>query len=243
MHAADLYEDTRERIVAATEGFDPSLAVPACPGWTVHDVVAHLVGLAVDVTTGRLDGYAGEAWTRQQVAERASKTMADLFDEWDQVLPRFLEINRDLAGSDLPETINHILGPIPKTAFEAAFHVDLLHHEHDLLGAAGTPRQLPLPADVAAMRAQLANVRVRFAADGLPTLRISPTDTDRAWDIGTDEPASWLSASVIDLLRGFGGRRTVEEIRSFEWSGDFDGMAERLVLPFFQAPPSPLPGG
>lgn len=243
VHAADLYENTRERVVAETKDLDPSLAVPACPGWTVHDVVAHLVGLAVDVTTGRLDGYAGAAWTAQQVAERSSRTMAELFEEWESVLPKFLEINRNLAASDLPEMISHVLGPVPKTSFESAFHVDLVHHEHDLLGATGTPRQVPLRADVAAMRAQLTNVRLRFAADRLPTLRISPTDTDRFWDVGTGAPSAWVSAPVIDLLRTFGGRRTLEEVHSFEWSGEFDGMAQRMVLPFFQAPSNPIPGG
>lgn len=241
--AADLYAHTRERFVAEAKGLDPSLAVPACPGWTVRDVVAHLVGLAADVTTGRLDGYAGAAWTAQQVSERSGSTMAELFEEWESVLPTFLEINRDLAASDLPEMINHVLGPVPTTSFESAFHVDLVHHEHDLLGAAGTPRQVPLPADVAAMRSQLANVRLRFGADRLSTLRISPTDTDRFWDVGTGDPVASLSAPVIEVLRAFGGRRTLEEIRSFGWSGESDGMAERMVLPFFQAPSNPLPGG
>ena len=243
MHAADLYDQTRQRVVELAQGLDPDLPVPACPGWTVRDVVAHLVGLAADVTTSRVDGYAGSAWTARQVEERSSCEMSDLFDEWERVLPQFLAINRDLAASDLPDTIDHVLGPVPKTSFESAFHVDLLHHEHDLLGAAGTPRRGPLPADIAAMRSQLANVRLRFAADGLPTLLISPTDTDRSWHIGTGTPAASVSARAIDVLRGFGGRRTLEEIRSFDWSGQTDGMAERMVLPFFKAPPDPLPGG
>lgn len=50
---ADLYDDTRRRVIATVATLDPALAVPACPGWDVRAVVAHLVGLAVDVTTGR----------------------------------------------------------------------------------------------------------------------------------------------------------------------------------------------
>lgn len=243
MHAADLYADTHKRVVATAKQMDPALPVPACPGWTTRDVIAHLVGLASDVVTGRLDGYAGPEWTAQQLEERSLKSTSDLFDEWERVLPQFLDINRDLAKSDLPEMINHVLGPVPKTSFESAFHVDLLHHEHDLLGAAGHPRRVALPADIAAMRSQLANVRLRFAADGLPTLQISPTDADRSWDVGSDTPSAWLSAPVIDILRSFGGRRTLDEISAFRWSGDSDGMAERMVLPFFRAPQRPLPGG
>lgn len=243
MDAADLYADTRHRVVSTLENLDPELTVPACPGWRVRDVVAHLVGLAVDVTTGRVDGYAGESWTARQVAERSRSTMSDLVEEWERVLPEFLDINRDLASSNLPEMVNHVLEPVPKTSFESAFHVDLVHHEHDLLGAAGEPRRDPLPADIAAMRAQLVNVRLRFAADQLPTLRIAPVDTDRSWDVGSGTPSAAVSAPVIDVLRSFGGRRTLEEIRSFAWSGESDGMAERMVLPFFEAPIRPVRGG
>lgn len=243
MHAADLYEQTRGRVIAVSKDLDPALPVPACPGWTVHDVVSHLVGLAVDVATARVDGYAGDAWTAQQVGARSGHTMSDLFDEWDQVLPQFLEINRDLAASDLPEKINHVLGPVPTTSFESAFHVDLIHHEHDLLGAAGIPRRVALHADISAMRAQLTNVRLQFSAHRLPTLRLSPSDADRDWEIGSDTPVAWVSGSAIDFLRSFGGRRTFAEIHSLEWSGESDGMAEQMVLPFFEAPRNPIPGG
>lgn len=242
-HPADLYCETRDRVVAVASDLDPDLAVPACPGWTVHSVISHLVGLAADVVTGRVDGYAGPAWTERQVDERSDLSMSDLIDEWDTILPTFVETNRNLTDSHLPDTINHVLGPVPTASFEAAFHVDLLHHEHDLLGAARTPRRQPLPADLAAMRSQLANVRRGFAANRLPTLRISPTDADRTWDVGTDEPAAHLSAPTIELLRSFGGRRTHDQIRAYAWSGETTGMIEQIVLPFFSAPQQALPGG
>ena len=243
MHPADLYDDTRRRVVAIATELDPALAVPACPGWSVHDVIAHVVGLATDVATGRVDGYAGPLWTARQVEERSTSSIPEMLEEWDRILPSFLEVNRDLAASDLPDMIEHVIGPLPKTSFESAFHVDLLHHEHDLLGAAATPRRVALPADLAVMKAQLANVRLRFATDEMPTLRLAPTDADRTWDVGTDAPVATVSASSIEFLRSFGGRRTYEEIRSLDWSGESDGMAERMVLPFFHAPADPIPGG
>lgn len=243
MHPADLYSETRRRVVALAADLDPGCDVPACPGWTVRDVIAHLVGLAADVAGGRVDGYAGAVWTANQVESRSTRTMPELFAEWDDVLEPFLEINRDLAGSDLPEMINHVLGPVPKESFEAAFHVDLLHHEHDLLGAAKAPRRSVLPADVAGMKAQLANVRRQFGAAQLPTLLVSPTDLERSWKVGTATPSASVSAPTIELFRAFGGRRTHDEIRAFHWSGDHDGMAEHLVLAFFEAPLTSLAHG
>ncbi len=39
-HAADLYLETRQRVIATTKQLDPELAVPACADWTVRDVIA-----------------------------------------------------------------------------------------------------------------------------------------------------------------------------------------------------------
>jgi len=243
VHAADLYTETRGRVVATVAELDPSLPVPACPGWSAREVVAHLVGLASDVVTGRVAGYAGQEWTEAQVRDRADRSMGELIAEWEELMPAFLGINRDLAGSSLPEMIEHVIGPLPKTSFEAAFHVDLLHHEHDLLGAVGTPREEHLPADLAAMRAQLTNVRLQFAMAGLPTLRLVGVDAGRTWDVGRGEPVASVAGTVIDFLRAFGGRRTLDQIRELDWRGDVEGMAEALVLPFFEAPSQPIPGG
>ncbi|MEQ8841359.1 MAG: maleylpyruvate isomerase family mycothiol-dependent enzyme [Acidimicrobiales bacterium] len=243
MHAADYYASTRRRMVELALEIDPFAAVPACPGWTARDVVAHVVGLASDVVSGRTSGYAGPEWTEAQVRARSGDSIPDMLAEWDGLMPAFLAINRDLAGSSLPETIDHVLGPVPKSSFEAAFHVDLLHHEHDLLGARGTPRRVALDADVAAMAAQLANVRAQFAAADLPSLRLIATDADRDWRIGRDEPTVTVTASVIDYLRSFGGRRTLDEIGALAWSGDRTGMVEQMVLPFFSVPAEPIAGG
>lgn len=243
MHAADLYAETHGRVAALVADLDPALAVPACPGWTVRDVVAHVVGLAADIVSGRVDGYAGEEWTEVQVRERAGRSLQELLAEWDELLPAFIEINRDLAASALPELIPHVLGPLPKAMFEAAFHVDLLHHEHDLLGAAGAPRTVPTPADIAVMKSQLANVRLQFKTAGLPTLRLIERDLGQTWDIGRDEPAATLTGTAIDFLRSFGGRRTLAEIAELDWQGESEGMADHVILPFFHAPAEPIPGG
>jgi len=242
VHPADLYGETRRRVVALARDIDPDQPVPACPEWTAHDVIAHLVGLAEDVVEGRMAGYSGAEWTQAQVDRRREASMDEMLDAWDWLAPTLVEINRDLAGSDLPDTIEHAIGPLPVTSFVAAFHVDLLHHEPDLLGALGRPRTDPLVADVEVLRAQLANVRARFAADEMATLRLSPTDADRSFDIGRDEPRAEVGASTVDLLRAVGGRRTLDEIRAFVWTGDYQGMPERLVLPFFSAPDHPLAG-
>ncbi len=47
---------------------DLDAQVPACPAWTVKDVVAHLVATAEDVMAGRLADIPTDEFTADQVA-------------------------------------------------------------------------------------------------------------------------------------------------------------------------------
>jgi len=61
----ETYKAARERISRLVTGdnIDPTLPVAATPEWTVHCVVAHVAGIAVDASTGNMEGAPGEAWT------------------------------------------------------------------------------------------------------------------------------------------------------------------------------------
>jgi uncharacterized protein (TIGR03083 family) len=52
-----------------------------CAGWTVADIAGHVVGTAVDITQGRLEGQGTVAVTQRQVQERAGRTAQELTDE------------------------------------------------------------------------------------------------------------------------------------------------------------------
>ena len=55
--AGAAYRLVRGRIDALVRGRDgiAELAVPACPGWTVRQVVAHVAGVAQDIVTLNLE--------------------------------------------------------------------------------------------------------------------------------------------------------------------------------------------
>ena len=61
------YDAVRRRLAALPLGELSGTPVPACPGWCVRDVVAHLAGLCQDWVENRFDGYASDAWTTNQV--------------------------------------------------------------------------------------------------------------------------------------------------------------------------------
>ena len=70
---ADLYDACLAEVDSLAAGLTPEqLATrsPATPGWTVHQVLAHLAGSASDAVSGRMDGAPGEESTARHVAER-----------------------------------------------------------------------------------------------------------------------------------------------------------------------------
>lgn len=95
--------------------------VPAFPDWTVHDALAHLVGVAVDLQAGNLDGVGSEEWTAAQVDARRAATVTELIAEW------------GAASGAVEEGLRAIGGVMAAMAI-----ADTWNHEQDIRGAPTT---------------------------------------------------------------------------------------------------------
>jgi hypothetical protein len=62
-------------------GCDSDAVVPACPGWRVREVVAHLAGLCEDWVEGRLQGYGSSQWTAAQVDRYSAATIEEILTD------------------------------------------------------------------------------------------------------------------------------------------------------------------
>jgi uncharacterized protein (TIGR03083 family) len=109
-----------------------------CAGWSVTDVIGHVIGTVVDVTQGRLEGQGTAAVNQRQAQERAGRTARELTDELAGAAPVLCE----LLGS-LPEEAWE--GPSPSNpdytlnfAVEAIWYDAYLHGE-DVRDALGLP--------------------------------------------------------------------------------------------------------
>ncbi|GFG71332.1 maleylpyruvate isomerase family mycothiol-dependent enzyme [Mycolicibacter senuensis] len=193
-----IYRAARGRIGALAAGLgDHQLRtpVPATPGWTVHHVLAHLVGGAADVLAGRLDGAPGDSWTARHVAERRRRPVEELLDEWQRAAPA--------VEASLPERHTG-----PNLAADAICHeADL----HEALGLARTDREHWQPF-LAAM-GHFPGRRLRDTA----TLVITD-ELDRQWRCGSGESVMELRADGYELLRGLFSRRSRRQIAGWDWS-------------------------
>lgn len=83
--------DERTRLVSYLESLpeaawdEPTL----CEGWTVRDLVCHLIGNAADIVAQRLDGAGSPEYNQRQIDERAGRSPAELLAEWADAGPAF----------------------------------------------------------------------------------------------------------------------------------------------------------
>lgn len=195
------YRNAHRRVVEVVGGLGAEqlrTPVPATPGWSVHELLAHLVGGAADAASGRLDGAPGEQWTARHVAERRDRSVGELLEEWSRVAP---QAEADLAGQ-------RFTGP--------NLAVDAICHEGDLREALALPpvgrEHWQEPFLEVLMR--LLDRRLRDTAAVLVH-----DETGRQWQCGSAGGAGWeLRADAYEVLRAMLSRRSQRQIAHWAWS-------------------------
>jgi uncharacterized protein (TIGR03083 family) len=203
---ARLYRDTRERLTSLVSGLDgPALAtpVPACPGWEVADVVAHLAAIVEDALAGRLTGPPSEAETAVQVARYKGRPMSRTLAGWTAGAPRFEEV---ITAFDIPPAV-----------------IDVASHEQDIRGALG----LPGARDNEAIR-QMAGWLLERLRTPVP---VCVTVEDAEFRAGPDgDPVLGLRTTRFDAFRWRMGRRSRGQLAALDWSGDPAPVLDHLVV-------------
>lgn len=186
--------------VVATLADDDWDRPTGCPGWTVRDVVAHVVGLE-DVLTGGVEPDVEvpdlphvtndvSRYTERHVAVRRTRATQDLVDELGAVVAR----RREQLGGDLEAMAPSFLGgeqPLSRSLGLRAF--DIFSHEQDIRRAIGRPGHLDGPAAAACLRrilrALAAFLPDRVVADEATlVLRVRGDQSDVLWlDLGSGE--------------------------------------------------------
>lgn len=176
---AALYRDSRQRLAELLSGLDAaalSTPVPACPGWSVRDVLAHLVSIPEDAAAGRLVGLPTEEFTAEQVARLADVTVAELLTRWSASAPDF---EQRIAMSEVWPAV-----------------IDLATHEQDIRGAIGQPGA----RDCAAIRQSMN----RLLTSLKPPVPVHITTEDGTYIVGPAGDAA-AAAGVTGVAGGAGG--------------------------------------
>ena len=243
------YAEARERVcelVRSLSDAEAETPVPACPGWTVRDTVAHLTGVCADILAGNVAGAATDEWTAAQLEGRRGQSLGTILDEWSEVGPAVEAIAAAFPGYTGPQWV-----------------FDMTTHEHDIRGALGRPGARD-SAGVAVSLDFLLSVglSVTAAANGLGPLEIRAGDRtavvggEPTADFDTmvtdaliggttppppdQPPVGTLRVEPFELLRGFTGRRSPAQVRAWDWSVDPDPYLVMLDAGPFKARPDDL---
>ena len=199
------YRNARVRmqeLAASANGAAAERVVPACPDWTVRDLLSHVTGIAADLSAGRRPEGDTQVWVDEQVAKRRGCALAEVVAEWSEVGPAFEEM----------------IDSRPHRLWGLTY--DTVVHEHDLRGALGRPGERDGDGVDVAMQLGLRLVALDLAKHGLPAFRV--VVDGRELTVGEGEPQLTLEASAFEALRLLGSRRSRFQLRAARFTGDLD---------------------
>lgn len=222
---AAAYADTRTSMIKiAGELSSEQLAsrVPACPDWTVKDLISHVTSIAASLANGDfppdLDPVASlieeqsaerrEAFVAGEIAARRERTIHEIIAEWEE------------AGTAVDAMIRgeRAWPPGAPQLVEWVVTTDVAVHHHDLRGAVGRPGDRDSLATGISLFSYVTAMRFRSSLDKLPPFRIRAGS--REWVVGEGEPAATVTGDPYELSRAASGRRSPEQIRAYDWEGD-----------------------
>jgi uncharacterized protein (TIGR03083 family) len=209
-----VYCEIRERVTELCTGLtatDWEKITPHCPDWTIRQTLAHLAGVVDDGINGNLEGVATDSWTAAQIAKRADTSGEEILEEWNTWAP-FVEDRATNVGLGFAQMV-----------------FDAVSHEHDLRFALGKPGA----RDSEALRIGLFFFQRRLPINAAEAQVICPQIIVDGTPLFADPApgALTLTASMFDVIRAIGSRRTLDEIASLNWSGDPRAVMSAL-LPF-----------
>jgi uncharacterized protein (TIGR03083 family) len=175
---------------------DWAVRTPCTPEWTVRDVLSHVAGIPDDALAGRMEGAPGEEWTAAQIERNRSLSVDELLARWDAQTPGFADVLQAI-GEDRPPFDCHT-------------------HEHDIRHALGRPgnRDSVIVETAALDLAAVDDCPVALTvelADGR-IVRSGPVDAERSVILRGVTP--------FELFRSRPGRRSAEQVRAWDWTGD-----------------------
>jgi uncharacterized protein (TIGR03083 family) len=194
------YRTSRERFMALIRELTPeelATPVPACPGWSVSDVLGHVAGITDDALHGRMKGIPDDTQTADQVARSSQLTVEALLDRWEQQAPDFQAVLTSVGPSIAPAAI------------------DVAVHEQDIRGALGKPGSRYNATIAWALPMIVHGFERRLASAGLPAVRVDVEGEIMAEGV-PDGPV--LRITQFEAFRAFLGRRTLDEVAAYAWS-------------------------
>lgn len=188
-----------------------STPVPACPGWSVRDVVAHLTANFEDMSVESVSRPPTDEETAAQIARMRGRSVPQMLADW------------QIAAVPFEEKASASRMRMPL--------IDLTTHEHDIRGALCRPADRDSDAVRICSQFLLENMRspvpMRVVVEDAE-FRVGP----RAQAAGVEARAAELvlTTNRFEALRWRMGRRSRAQLAAMRWSGDPAPVLGQLMV-------------
>ncbi|WP_419918102.1 maleylpyruvate isomerase N-terminal domain-containing protein [Candidatus Poriferisocius sp.] len=194
------YFAIRGRLVEAVTDLDDEqlkTTVPACPDWTIQQLLTHVVSMPLSIIAGDLpEGPEAATWIDRLIVRHGQRSIQDLTGWW---------CSNDEALSGL-------------LANAALLVDDLFIHEGDLYGALGSTAQKDAPELASQLATSVSALSSHLATAGLAPLCV---DTGEVRLVSGDGEPGWtLRADAWEAHRALSSRRTRQELIALAGDGD-----------------------
>lgn len=201
-----VYAAVRDELIAALVELDDAAAaqtVPACPEWTIKDVVSHVCGLNAEKLADVQGRLGTDEATARQVATRADKTLGQVIDEWRSFAQPIGEL---MAGDEI---------------VAVSFLADLVVHVYDLAEVLGQTTAAAAAATPVSAQRYFPLLQERVAERVGVALDIEVTD-GASWPAPADsgDECVTLRTTSHEFLRSVTGRHTRAQVEALDWSAD-----------------------
>ena len=170
----------------------------------MHDLVAHVVGVAADVVNGNMAGAPSDVWTAAQVDARRDRSIGELLAEWDGLMPAL------------------------EPAITGISVADVTSHEHDVRTALGRPGDRDSDAVNWCVSWLVPRLDGQIRERGLPALRLELGDEEQV--LGDGAPVMSFTGTPFTFFRASFGRRSRSQIDAAFAGGDPGPYVERMVI-------------
>ncbi len=221
---ASAYADTRASMTKIARDLTPEeldASVPACPAWSVKDLVAHVTSIASSLANGTFPpdlnpamfwdettAVRREKFVDEALSTRRSNDLDAILTEWESSSAMLEAMMR--GERPWPDGVP----PLP----EWIVLTDVAVHHHDLRGAVDQAGERDSLATGLSLRSYVEGMRFASAVKKLPAFKI--VAGSREWVVGEGEPVATVAADPFELARAASGRRNPDQVRSFAWEGD-----------------------
>lgn len=193
----DLYLQSKDVVTSLITEENQYTMIPACPGWTLRDLLGHQAGEIEDGLSGNMDDLGQPHWTAAQVERHKDLDLDAVKAKWTEGIAS--------AGDAAPEMTAGAIN-------------DLVHHEFDVRGAVGDTGNRDGELVDTMFKAFAGFLDESFKANNLPALRVVARDNEVT--IGEGKPQGDLRISAFEFLRMVTGRRSLAQIHAMDWNVD-----------------------